>query len=381
MNHFARTLSLAAAIAVTCCLLLPAEPCRSQTDSFTGDFEEGNLRGWEATGTAFRHQPTLDDNPTARQRQQPSNHQGRYWIGTYENYQGGQRQKPGNIQGDEPVGTLTSTAFTIPRGALEFLVGGGNSYATRVELLVRDPIEGMIRVNHATGQNSETMRRVRWDLAPHAGKTGRIRIVDNAAGPWGHINADDFKIIPEEPPPLPATVRVPDLTGLTVGQSAEILEKSRLRPGRVARQPSNSQPDTVIGQNPPPETEVRPGSRVALIVAGEERLAGDDQPGEEPPPLDDGHAENGDFRLTGLLPWLWFIPGLLAAWAGFRLATRPKRGGKPPPTATIRMRAVRDGGTQTLEPDAPGRSGPEIRLRPVSDRGRQEIDVTGARPD
>lgn len=381
MNHFVRTLLLPAAITVMCCLLLPAAPCRSQTDSFTGDFEEGNLRGWEAAGTAFRYQPTLDDNPTARQRQQPSNHQGRYWIGTYEHYQGGQRQKPGNIQGDEAVGTLTSAAFTIPRGALEFLVGGGNSYATRVELLIRYPLEGMIRIYHATGRNSETMRRVRWDLAPHAGKTGRIRIVDNASGPWGHINADDFRFIAEEPPPLPATVRVPDLTGLTVEQSAEELERSRLRAGRVARRPSDSQPGTVIGQDPAPEAEVRPGSRVALIVAGEERFTGGDQPGDEPPPLDDGQAENGDSRWKRLAPWLWFIPGLLAAWALFRLATRLKRGGRPTPAATIRMRAVRDCGMQTVNPDKPRLSGPEIRLRQVSDRGRQDIAVTGSRPD
>ncbi|GEM_PF-5704114 len=381
MNHFVRTLLLPAAIAVTCLMLLAAAPCRSQTDSFTGDFEEGNLRGWDATGTAFRHQPTLDDNPTARQRQQPSNHQGRYWIGTYENYQGRQRQKAGTIQGDEPVGTLTSTAFTIPRGTLEFLVGGGNSYATRVELLVRDPLEGMIRIFHATGQNIETMRRVRWDLAPHAGKTGLIRIVDNAAGPWGHINADDFRIVPEESPPPPAMVRVPDLYGLTVEQSAELLEKTRLRPGRVARRPSDSPPETVIGQDPPPDTEVRPGSRVALIVAGEERLTGDGPSGDEPPPSDGGQAENGNSRWKRLVPWLWFIPGLLAAWAGFRLATRPKKGGEPPPAAAIRMRVVRGRGTQILNPDTPRLSGPEIRLRPVSDRGRQDIAVTGSRPD
>ncbi|MEA5115604.1 MAG: hypothetical protein VB050_16420 [Geobacteraceae bacterium] len=136
MNHFVRTLLLPAAIAVTCWTLLPASLCRSQTGGFTGDFEEGNLRGWEAAGTAFNFQPTLDDNPTARHRQQPSNHQGRYWIGTFEKYQGHTRQKPGEVQGDEPVGTLTSMPFTIPRGTLDFLVGGGMGFDTRVELLI-----------------------------------------------------------------------------------------------------------------------------------------------------------------------------------------------------------------------------------------------------
>ncbi|NIP78635.1 MAG: hypothetical protein GWM90_05285, partial [Gemmatimonadetes bacterium] len=38
----------------------------------TWDFETGTLQGWEQTGTAFRFQPTLGDNPTARDRRQPS---------------------------------------------------------------------------------------------------------------------------------------------------------------------------------------------------------------------------------------------------------------------------------------------------------------------
>ena len=44
----------------------------------TWDFETGDLRGWTATGDAFAFQPTLGDNPTARHRGQPSNHQGQY---------------------------------------------------------------------------------------------------------------------------------------------------------------------------------------------------------------------------------------------------------------------------------------------------------------
>lgn len=369
MNTFSKTRQHSAIIAVTVRILFLASLCWSQTDGYTGDFEEGNLRGWEATGTAFSHQPTLDDNPTARGRQQPSNHQGRYWIGTYENYQGQQRQKPGNVQGDEPVGTLTSMAFTIPRGVLEFLVGGGNDFNTRVELLIQDPLEGTSRSNYASGLNSETMRRVTWDLTPYAGKTGRIRIVDNASGPWGHINADDFRIIPEEPPPTSAMVRVPDLYGLTIEQAAETLESSRLRPGRLGRRPSDRQPDTVIGQDPPPETEARPGSRVTLIVAEAER-----------PPAGN-YRNNGTPPPPGMPKWLWLIPGLLAVWAGFRLANRKKKQGKTPPTATIRMRTLRDSGTQTLLSDTPRLTGPEIRLRPVSDRGRQDVTVMESRPD
>lgn len=155
---------------------------------FTLDFEDGNLQGWRQTGTAFRNQPTLGDNPTARRRGQPSQHQGRYWIGGYENYQGLEGQQPGTTQGDSPQGTLSSAQFTIPAGPLSFLVGGGSSPQTRVELLVDD--RPRITVS---GRNTETMQRVTWDLTPYAGRVGVIRIVDEASGGWGHINVDDFQ--------------------------------------------------------------------------------------------------------------------------------------------------------------------------------------------
>ena len=157
--------------------------------SFTLNFENGSLQGWEQTGTAFANQPTLGDNPTARQRGQASQHQGQYWIGGYENYQGRPGQRPGATQGDRPQGTLSSGQFSIPTGTLSFLVGGGSSPQTRVELLVNGQPQLM-----ASGENTETMRRVTWDLTPYAGGVGVIRIVDEASGGWGHINVDDFRV-------------------------------------------------------------------------------------------------------------------------------------------------------------------------------------------
>jgi len=48
------------------------------------DFEHG-IAGWERTGTVFNNQPTFGDNPTARNRGEPSKHQGSWWIGGAEN--------------------------------------------------------------------------------------------------------------------------------------------------------------------------------------------------------------------------------------------------------------------------------------------------------
>jgi hypothetical protein len=72
-------------------MILIATTAVAQQDNFTLDFEGGTLRGWRAEGEAFRFQPTFGDNPTARKRGQASNHQGNYWIGTYEKY----RRLPG----------------------------------------------------------------------------------------------------------------------------------------------------------------------------------------------------------------------------------------------------------------------------------------------
>jgi len=159
------------------------------------DFETGDLRGWIKAGNAFDHQPTLGDNPKARNRES-SNHQGRWWIGGYERYQGKPGQKPGDIQGDEPVGTLTSIPFIIRGDRISFLIGGGNHPwvepdgrgSTCANLL----IDGKV-VRTATGNNYETMRRHVWDVSKFKGKKAVIQLVDGNKGGWGHINFDDLR--------------------------------------------------------------------------------------------------------------------------------------------------------------------------------------------
>jgi hypothetical protein len=252
----------------------------AQQINFTLDFEEGNLRGWIPTGNAFIHQPTLDDNPTARHRGQPSKHQGRYWIGTYEKYQGQQRQKPGDIQGDEPQGTLTSAPFTIPHGKMSFLVGGGSSFKTRVEFLVHDPIEGDIRAFYVSGQNTETMQRVTRDLTPYAGKIGKIRIVDKSSEPWGHVNVDDFiftsspaHVIPVIPVfPVDEKVEVPNLLTLHINEAKGILRDFRLNVGEITKRASDREAGTVLRQKPVAGTRVSVGTPVNIEIAVREMV-------------------------------------------------------------------------------------------------------------
>lgn len=162
-------------------------------DNFAADFETGDLTGWTKTGDAFDFQPTKGDNPTARNRGQPSEHQGDWWIGGYEKYQEKNGQNLGDVQGDGPEGTLTSEAFTIVGEKIDFLIGGGNhpiddaAGATVVVLLVNSEI-----VRESTGKNTETMAREEWDVSDLEGQMAQIRIIDENPGGWGHINADGF---------------------------------------------------------------------------------------------------------------------------------------------------------------------------------------------
>src|SRR3974390_3503773 len=89
------------------------------------DFETGDLRDWTIEGDAFKGQPIKGDTVSARRRDMRSQHQGQYWIGTFER------------AGDKPQGTLTSVPFKVTHPWAAFLVGGGNSPQTCVELRLK----------------------------------------------------------------------------------------------------------------------------------------------------------------------------------------------------------------------------------------------------
>ena len=90
--------------------------------------------------------------------------------------------------GDGQVGTLLSAEFKIDKRYLKFLVGGGDRIdMTSVNLLVNDKI-----VKSATGNNTEELFEVIWDLEKHKSATARIKIIDLDTSPWGHILADQF---------------------------------------------------------------------------------------------------------------------------------------------------------------------------------------------
>jgi len=179
-------------------LVLPVNLASAR--AFNNDFETGDLTDWEEkTGEAFDFQPTWGDNPTARNRGQPSQHQGDWWLGLAEKYQGPDKgaklgQKPGDLADgvDAPQGTLTSIEFTIVGETMNFLIGGGNrAWDTAepccVNLVINNEVERTM-----TGNATETMSRKEWDVSDLKGKTAQLVVVDKSSGGWGHPNFDDI---------------------------------------------------------------------------------------------------------------------------------------------------------------------------------------------
>src|SRR6185295_15449421 len=111
------------------------------------DFETGDLRDWTATGDAFNGQPIKGDTVARRRVDMKSEHQGEYWIGSFER------------AGDKPQGTLTSASFKITQPWASFLIASGKTPATKAEIFVKDGASERA-VFRSSGTESETLRRV-----------------------------------------------------------------------------------------------------------------------------------------------------------------------------------------------------------------------------
>jgi hypothetical protein len=101
-------------------------PVGADGKSLNLDFETGTLKDWTAEGDAFVGQPVKGDTVKARRSDMKSQHQGGYWIGTFEG------------RGDKPQGTLTSVPFKVTHPWASFLIGGGAFPVTCVELVQKD---------------------------------------------------------------------------------------------------------------------------------------------------------------------------------------------------------------------------------------------------
>lgn len=142
------------------------------------DFEGTDYGAWTVEGEAFGAGPVREALPG----QHPvEGFQGDGLVNSF-------------VGGDDPKGRLTSPEFVIERRFINFLIGGGNQEGkTCVNLLVDGET-----VRTARGAGTERLDWRSWNVTRLEGKTARIEIVDEAAGGWGHVNADHF-LFEDEP--------------------------------------------------------------------------------------------------------------------------------------------------------------------------------------
>ncbi|MEZ4471606.1 MAG: hypothetical protein R3F60_12545 [bacterium] len=127
--------------------------------------------GAEVEGTAFGAGPALADLPGQNPVQDRRG-------GLLNSYHGG----------DASVGVVRTPTFTIPARGITLRVGGGRDCT---QTYVGLEIDGEV-VERVCGLNDERLRQRTLPTRGHAGKTGRVVVVDQGTGAWGHVLADDL---------------------------------------------------------------------------------------------------------------------------------------------------------------------------------------------
>jgi len=155
--------------------------------TLVADFEGDRYpAGWTTTGTAFGTGPAAGTLPG---QNFVSGFLGRGLVNTFRG-------------GDTGTGTLTSPAFTIGGAWLSFLLAGGSGDATRIELRV----DGRI-VHQASGDDTEVLKWISWDVSALAGRQAVLRIVDESTDGWGHVDLDHV-VMGDTPVQAPDIARV-----------------------------------------------------------------------------------------------------------------------------------------------------------------------------
>ncbi len=151
--------------------LLVLTSCQNQEpDLMIEDFESASFTHWTVEGDAFGETPAQG---SLSGEQPVTGFQGSYLANSFHN-------------GDDSRGILTSKPFRIERDFINFLIGGGMSEDTYIELLIG---EQRVAKSHSPVE-SETLQLMSWDVKAYRGQEASLRIVDNLRGSWGHILID-----------------------------------------------------------------------------------------------------------------------------------------------------------------------------------------------
>jgi hypothetical protein len=141
-----------------------------------GTFDNSRRDGWQFVGGAMANEPASGARPSQRPL---GNFVGDGLINSFI-----------GRNGEIPQGYALSPEFMAgSRDFLVFMVGGGDSPATCVELLSNERV-----LQRASGRNSEELRWVVWDLRPYENQALWIHVRDASSDSYGHILADCFII-------------------------------------------------------------------------------------------------------------------------------------------------------------------------------------------
>ncbi|HTL56407.1 MAG TPA: GH116 family glycosyl-hydrolase [Candidatus Limnocylindrales bacterium] len=177
----------------------PPRAPSSRPDITFDDFEHETYGSWTTTGTAFGSGPIEMAKVPDYQGALGGN--GKRVVNTH-------ATAPGTTveARDSATGTLTSVPFVIERDYITFLIGGGaHKGKTCINLIIDERT-----VLSATGRDNNRMQPCTWDVRRWAGKTARLRIIDNESGPWGNIGIDDIVFSDQPHQPLGPLASEPD---------------------------------------------------------------------------------------------------------------------------------------------------------------------------
>ncbi len=193
-------------------IVRPVKAVAAEGTPIHWDFEDGNLAPFTLVsgsyGTIISNIPQAHNYPY-----DPYPRQGDYHLSTLESttYYGDEESRYDDpatmtVPNESYQCVLHSPLFRLDSPEINFLVGGGSEgvYVALCDIYGRELV-------WASGNNSEVMTRVEWDLKYEdlVGEYVFIKIVDETSGGWGHITFDDFhafgyvdetkEILPEPP--------------------------------------------------------------------------------------------------------------------------------------------------------------------------------------
>lgn len=151
-------------------------------DILIANFEGSNYGKWTATGEAFGKGPAQGIFPGQTPMEGMS---GKGLVNSF-------------LNKDASTGMLTSPLIAIERNYITFLIGGGISNSTSMQLLSQGQV-----IQSCSGRNSGNLFIDMFDVRKFKGEPIQLRIVDENTGGWGHILVDHIVMTDIRPESIP----------------------------------------------------------------------------------------------------------------------------------------------------------------------------------